>query len=127
MPITRLIVAVVLLVTTASRAEDVRTTQGELAGLGPIGGVRAFLGVPFARPPIGDLRWRPPAPPLPWTGVRQANHFGPRPMQLRLWNDVRLRSTDMSEDCLTLNVWTPANATADSRLPVICTRGLSTY
>ncbi len=115
----RLITALVLMAVTSARADAVRTTQGALVGLSALDGVRAFEGIPFARAPVGDLRWRPPAPPLAWEGVRAADHFGPRPMQLRLWGDMRFRSNSMSEDCLTLNVWTPTGATAESRLPVM--------
>lgn len=81
-------------------------------------GVRVFKGIPFAAPPVGDLRWREPQPPAPWTGVRMADQFGPRPMQLRLFGDMVFRSGAMSEDCLYLNVWVPP-ASAGSKLPVL--------
>ena len=86
---------------------------------GTIGdGVRAFKGIPFAASPVGDLRWKPPQPVQPWSGVRPAREFGNRAMQLPLFADMVFRSPGISEDCLTLNVWTPA-APAKRKLPVL--------
>ena len=66
---------------------------------------RLFAGIPYAAPPVGPLRWQPPAPAAPWQGVRDATHAGPRCLQ-DPGGDLELgRHTD--EDCLTLNVWTP--------------------
>ncbi len=73
-------------------------------------GVREFKAVPYAAPPVGNLRWREPEPPAPWKGVRKADAFGPRPMQLPLYSDMMFRSPGVSEDCLTLNVWSPPKA-----------------
>jgi para-nitrobenzyl esterase len=84
----------------------------------PGSGVRSFKGIPFAAPPVGDLRWRPPQLAAPWAGVRPAHQFGPRAMQLPVFGDMNFRSNGMSEDCLYLNVWAPAEPTAD-RLPVL--------
>jgi para-nitrobenzyl esterase len=81
-------------------------------------GIRAFLGIPFAAPPVGDLRWKAPQPVAPWTGVRQATAFGPRPMQGSIYSDMRFRDAGPSEDCLYLNVWTPAKS-GKERLPVM--------
>jgi para-nitrobenzyl esterase len=81
-------------------------------------GIRSFKGVPFAAPPVGGLRWKRPTPARPWSGVRPAKEFGPRPMQLPLFGDMNFRSGEMSEDCLYLNVWTPARSEQD-RLPVL--------
>jgi para-nitrobenzyl esterase len=81
-------------------------------------GVRAFLGIPYAAPPVGDLRWREPRPVAPWQGVRQATEFGPRAMQGSVYSDMRFRDAGPSEDCLNLNVWTPAKS-ATKRLPVM--------
>ena len=71
-------------------------------------GVRCFKGIPYARPPVGDLRWRPPQPVAPWTGVRKADAFGPNSMQGVVFGDIDPRPAGVSEDCLYLNVWTPA-------------------
>lgn len=81
-------------------------------------GIRVFKGIPFAAPPVGDLRWRPPQPATPWKGVRPAVQFGARAMQGPLFSDMIFRDNGPSEDCLYLNVWTPAKSAAD-HLPVM--------
>ncbi len=81
-------------------------------------GVRVFRGIPFAAPPVGRLRWRPPAPPLPWSGVRPVDQFGANAMQPFMWPDIDPDTPGISEDCLFLNVWTPAESGAE-RLPVL--------
>jgi para-nitrobenzyl esterase len=80
-------------------------------------GVSVFEGIPFAQPPVGDLRWREPQPVKNWTGIRKADHFGPNPMEHPA-GDMVFRSQGMSEDCLYLNVWTPAKSPAE-KLPVL--------
>ena len=85
----------------------VRIDSGTLAGVhDAAAGVDEFRGIPYAAPPVGSLRWKPPQPPAAWTGVRAADHFGPRCMQRPLFGDMVFRSDGMSEDCLYLNVWT---------------------
>ena len=97
----------------------VKTQDGLLEGtLDQSTGIRMFKGIPFAAPPVGDLRWRAPRPVTPWTGVRKADKFGPRAMQLPLFGDMNFRSNGVSEDCLYLNVWTPKDAEVGS-LPVL--------
>lgn len=91
----------------------VQTEGGKVAGSGLT--MHIFKGIPFAAPPVADLRWRPPQPAPAWTGVRDATSFGPDCMQRP---DPRLRSKKMGEDCLYLNVWTPAKR-ADEKLPVM--------
>lgn len=81
--------------------------NGVLQGRREASGVFAFKGIPFAQPPVGDLRWKPPQPHENWNGVRQADKFGPRAMQRPIFGDMGFRSDGMSEDCLYLNVWTP--------------------
>src|SRR6185437_3745495 len=76
-----------------------------------------FQGIPYAAPPVGALRWQPPQPVKPWSGVRQVRGFGPRCMQLPLFGDMVFRADGMSEDCLYLNVWKPAQVTG--KLPVL--------
>ena len=95
----------------------VETAQGWLEGRHD-SGVRAFLGIPFAQPPVGALRWVAPQPPASWEGTRQADTFGPRCMQRPFFSDMMFRSNGMSEDCLYLNVWTPARS-GDEKLPVL--------
>jgi para-nitrobenzyl esterase len=80
--------------------------------------IRAFLGIPYAAPPVGELRWRPPQPVAKWDGVRPAKEFGPSPIQ-PFEKDPSFRAArGESEDCLTLNIWTPA-ANSTAKLPVM--------
>lgn len=95
----------------------VKVANGMLEGVSE-SGVTIFKGVPFAQPPVGDLRWKEPQPFPDWKGVRKADKFGPRPMQKFIFTDMKFRSDSVSEDCLYLNVWTPAKSTKD-RLPVL--------
>ena len=81
-------------------------------------GIKTFKGVPFAAPPVGNLRWREPQPVKNWSGIRKADKFGPRAMQLNVFGDMSFRSDGMNEDCLYLNVWTPAS-TGNEKLPVL--------
>src|ERR1700751_2255629 len=81
------------------------------------GAVNVFLGIPYAAPPVGELRWKPPRPAAKWDGLRKAKEFGKRCMQTRVFDDMVFRDPGISEDCLTLNVWAPANAKA--KLPVM--------
>src|SRR5689334_11248693 len=100
-------------------AGHVRIQSGELQGATePGSGVRAFKGIPFAAPPVGPLRWKAPRPTQSWTGIRKADEFGFRCMQGDPFGDMIFRDKGISEDCLYLNVWTPA-ATAKERLPVM--------
>lgn len=71
-------------------------------------GLQTFLGIPFAKPPVGNLRWKAPQPADNWKGVLQTKKFGPRPVQAVVYGDMNSRSAGLSEDCLYLNVWTPA-------------------
>jgi len=80
--------------------------------------IRSFKGIPFAAPPIRDLRWKEPQPVKSWDGVRKADHFGNNPMQKNVFGDMMFRSAGMSEDCLYLNVWTPAKS-GKEKLPVL--------
>ena len=95
----------------------VKISNGTLEGVDE-SGIKTFRGVPFAAAPTGNLRWREPQPVPNWTGVRKADKFGPRAMQLPVFGDMSFRSNGMSEDCLYLNVWTPAKK-ADEKLPVL--------
>ena len=101
-----------------SSQNRVQTVHGILEGTIEETEVLRFCGIPFARPPVGDLRWRPPQPVEKWEGVRDADCFGPRPMQLRPFGDMNFRSPGVSEDCLYLNVWTPV-ASGEEALPVM--------
>lgn len=81
-------------------------------------GLQTYFGVPFAKPPVGALRWKAPQPLEKWTGVKQTKQFSPRPMQKLIWGDMNSRSSGVSEDCLYLNVWTPATRKTTG-LPVL--------
>jgi para-nitrobenzyl esterase len=96
----------------------VKVSNGTLEGTTGISGVRSFKGIPFAKAPVGNLRWKEPQPAANWTGVRKADKFGTSPMQANVFGDMRFRATGKSEDCLFLNVWSPAK-TADAKLPVL--------
>jgi para-nitrobenzyl esterase len=104
----------------AIAADRVKTSNGILESTSaPKDGVRNFKGIPFAQPPVGDLRWREPRPVKNWTGARNADQFGPRCMQRTAPGaDYWFRSNGMSEDCLYLNVWTSAKS-GNERLPVL--------
>ncbi len=95
----------------------VKTTDGDLQGVYE-SGIFTFKGVPYAQPPVGDLRWREPQPVRHWDGTRKADKFGPRAMQRPLFGDMVFRSDGISEDCLYLNIWTPAKSSND-KLPVL--------
>lgn len=105
-----------LAASAAAAQPQVKTTGGLVQGaaLGD-SGIRVFKGIPYAAPPVGDLRWQAPRPAPPWQGVRQATAFGPACMQGRVFGDISFAET--SEDCLSLNIWTPAKAA--QRLPVM--------
>src|SRR5437660_6943107 len=113
--------AILLAATATARgsADDrVRTANGVVEGARDENGVRTFKGVPFAQPPVGDLRWKPPQPAKDWDGVREAKAFAPAPVHKSFLEGVILASKNQSEDCLYLNVWTPAKD-ASERLPVM--------
>jgi para-nitrobenzyl esterase len=101
---------------TTSAAAQVKTSSGLVEGAASAdGAVRMFKGIPFAAPPVGELRWRAPRPVAPWSGVRKAAAFGARCMQGRIFSDMIFRD-EASEDCLYLNVWTPTAATTTKKL-----------
>jgi para-nitrobenzyl esterase len=98
----------------------VKTAQGKVHGKTiNEGRVGAFLGIPYASPPLGDLRWKAPQPPAPWKGVREATSYGARCMQAPIFEDMVFQDGGQSEDCLFLNVFTLATAKPKSKLPVM--------
>lgn len=105
------------LVGLGATAQPVRqTTAGRVAGRATAqAGVTAWLGIPYAAPPVGALRWKPPQPVTPWDGVRQAVKFGASPWapSAPIVSAGSFTPSQMNEDCLTLNVWAPP---ADGRL-----------
>jgi para-nitrobenzyl esterase len=92
---------------TAESSEIVETTCGRVRGVAE-NTVQAWKGVPFAKPPVGPLRFCAPRPPDSWTGVRAASHFGPPCIQLPFFRDIDAPIVG-AEECLTLNVWSPAH------------------
>jgi para-nitrobenzyl esterase len=117
------VVGVILGLSAPVHCDSLRVTtkQGDIHGKTINDGkVRAFLGIPYAAPPVGNLRWRAPQPPARWKGLRDATQFGAHCVQITLLNDDTIfQDGGPSEDCLFLNVYTPANARLDSRLPVM--------
>src|SRR5437763_17016130 len=105
----------------AAQRPVVRVDSGQLQGVVD-NGVVSYKGVPFAAPPVGELRWRPPQPVARWTGVRQAAEFGADCMQGRFGPPPAAGAPPApapSEDCLFLNVWRPASAAPGVKLPVM--------
>ena len=95
---------------------EAKTDTGKVKGTSD-GTVSAYLGIPFGAPPVGNLRWKPPAPAAKWSGTRDATKFGSRCMQGRVFDDMIFRDPGISEDCLYLNVWTTAKK--GDKLPVM--------
>lgn len=114
----RLILVVLAAVQLAGTAQGQRVMieSGAISGLSE-GGLHIYKGVPFAAPPIGELRWRPPVAAAAWTGTRKAEAFQPACMQTGVSMPGETPPA-VSEDCLYLNIWTPAKS-ARERLPVI--------
>ena len=94
---------------------------GRIAGKVLDSGVRAWFGIPFVQAPVRELRWKPPQPVKPWNGVYNADRMGPECIQpLRAHNINHYFGEEAtSEDCLTMNIWAPANAKPGAKLPVI--------
>ncbi len=103
-----------LVLLLGASAEPVKVEGGRLQGTVE-DGLRVYRGIPYAAPPVGDLRWRPPQPAPKWEGVRAADQFGRACIQT---NAAIANLPAPSEDCLYLNVWTPAKSAGD-KLPVL--------
>jgi len=95
-----------------------RVHNGTLSGKAESSGITSFKGIPYAKAPVGDLRWKAPQPAENWKGTRKAQQFEKNPMQVKVFGDMNFRSSGMSEDCLYLNVWTPAKSPME-KLPVL--------
>ena len=104
--------------------EPVPTKEGPVEGVASAeGNLEIFRGIPFAAPPVGDLRWVAPQPVKPWTTVLKADHFSASCEQTLLhsrlpWTEEFMTQNEVSEDCLYLNVWTPASSSS-AGLPVL--------
>lgn len=113
--------------TSCKESNPVLTIEGgKIQGVPTsVEGIIAYKGIPFAAPPVGDLRWKEPQPVVPWEGVKIANKYGAAAMQ-SIWNPTSFygrewRASDsaqFNEDCLYLNIWTPAAGQKDKKLPV---------
>lgn len=114
---TILSLATLLLSMSMMAQTQVKTAEGILEGK-DLSGITIFKGIPFAAPPVGNLRWKAPQPVQKWEGVRKATEYGPNPMQEALFGDMNFGTKVNSEDCLYLNIWTPAK-TMKEHLPVL--------
>jgi para-nitrobenzyl esterase len=111
-----LVVVLATFATTLPQSPRVLTESGAISGMHE-SGLNVYKGIPFAAPPVGDLRWRPPAPVAPWTGTRKTDAFAPACMQTGVSMPGETPPA-VSEDCLYLNIWTPARSVHE-HLPVI--------
>ncbi|MGY4538295.1 para-nitrobenzyl esterase [Mucilaginibacter sp. UYNi724] len=102
----------------AQKGIQVKIENGTVESVTEKSGVNSFKGIPFAQPPIGELRWKEPKPVNSWTGVRKCDAFGYNAMQKKVFGDMGFRTPGMSEDCLYLNVWVPAKV-SKAKLPVL--------
>lgn len=101
---------------------EAKTDAGMVSGVkNSSGDITAFKGIPFAAPPVGDLRWKAPQPAKHWDGIRKCNAFGPSPMQsapkpfMVYTSEFLIPEQPISEDCLYLNVWTGAKSKTEKR------------
>jgi para-nitrobenzyl esterase len=123
---TNLIVVLLSLITMSLNGQDnkqaaaqVKVENGIIEGYNDAQlGLQLYLGIPYAKPPVGELRWKAPQPVDNWQGIKETKSFGPRAVQTNIYGDMNFRSRGMSEDCLYLNVWTPANSNSIG-LPVL--------
>ena len=107
----------------------VKTQSGLVKGvLNASKSVLSFKGIPFAAPPVGDLRWRAPQAPLLWKGIRQADRFGASAIQIKQgsrnpWTHEFMVQNEISEDCLFLNIWTPGQSSGKKRAVLVYIHG----
>jgi para-nitrobenzyl esterase len=100
-----------------SQIQNAKVTGGQLQGV-VADGVASFKGIPFAAPPVGDLRWAAPQSAKGWTGIKKADAYAPGCMQDPGMSKMMGASVNVSEDCLYLNLWTAAK-TAGEKRPVM--------
>jgi para-nitrobenzyl esterase len=102
----------------------VKVDGGYISGIAT-GSIHIFKGIPFAAPPVGELRWQAPQPVQPWNGIKRCDKFGPSPMQhepapFSMWTEEFLIPKEpISEDCLYLNVWTGATSAKEKRAVIV--------
>lgn len=102
----------------SSNGTLVQVSGGSLEGIAS-GDVVSYKGIPYAAPPVGELRWRPPKPVKPWRGVRKAESYGHDCVQKVIPGDAGASGSAQGEDCLVLNVWRPATIPPGAKLPVL--------
>src|ERR1044072_13114 len=109
------------IIETPIPGDPVTVDTGKLSGKLLPSGVRAYFGVPFAAPPVGELRWKEPQAREPWNGVYNADRFAPECIQILRPHNINhyFGEEATSEDCLYLNLWIPPHAAVGSRLPVV--------
>jgi para-nitrobenzyl esterase len=119
------VVCSALLQATTRQEKQIQIDSGVISGYyNKQTGVTAYKGIPFAAPPVGSLRWKPPQPVQPWSGIKNCIQFGPSPMQpkpisfLFLGPEFVVPASPLNEDCLYINVWT-ATSTAEEKRPVL--------
>ncbi|OJV14725.1 MAG: esterase [Dyadobacter sp. 50-39] len=120
-------VAALISICTAAQASDtLRVEGGKISGTtGSDGRISIYKGIPFAAPPVGDLRWKAPQPVKKWNGVLACDHFGPSPMQgdpapFSMWSaEFLIPKTPIGEDCLYLNVWAEKQGKPGGKKPVL--------
>jgi para-nitrobenzyl esterase len=115
--VTTLVLALMWSSAASAQVKEADVTGGRVAGV-VTNGISSFKGIPFAAPPIGALRWKAPQPVKPWTGVKQASSYAPACIQDPAFPKIFGGPPTLSEDCLYLNVWTPAKSASDA-LPVM--------
>lgn len=104
-----------------AQSHPVRIASGLVSGVSVSGGMEVYKGIPFAAPPMGKLRWKPPQAPASWSGVRRADSFGApcmqpaSPKRLGPWTRAFLSELPSSEDCLYLNIWTTPRSSSGLR------------
>jgi para-nitrobenzyl esterase len=109
-----LIALVVFTVPTWAQISTTTVTGGKIQGIIK-DDIASFKGIPFAAPPVGDLRWKAPQPVKPWNGIRKADAFAPGPMQDTSFGNPKGTAQKISEDCLYLNVWSGAKKATEKR------------
>jgi para-nitrobenzyl esterase len=108
-----------IVLTGARSAASLQIEGGQIVDAAPDAtGIRVFKGIPYAAPAVGELRWKAPQPVQPWNGLRSVAEWGPRCVQSDRLGDLDPLNKRMDEDCLYLNVWTPATSSSQS-LPVM--------
>jgi len=125
-PMKSIFIAAFLLIVSVINAQTINTfgvqstiENGTIEGAYDTkSGLQMYFGIPFAKPPVGNLRWKAPQPLDNWNGILQTKAFGPRAVQAIVFGDMGSRSNGLSEDCLYLNVWTPAKRDTKG-LPVL--------